>query len=108
MKAFSFNHIASSLYYPSSNGLAEKNVQTVKCLFYKVKEEGKDLYKCLMIYHNTPHAGSLQSPMQILQGSNATSDLPMSNAARKQLGIQPEVIRKTDKPEVLSTHDLHV
>ena len=32
----------------------------------------------------------------------------MSNAARKQLGIQPEVIRNIDMHEVLSIHDLHV
>ena len=32
----------------------------------------------------------------------------MSNAARKQLGIQPEVIRNIDKHEVVPTHDLHV
>ena len=44
--------------------------------------------------------------MQILQGRSARSDLPMSNAARKQLGIQPEVIRNIGKHEVLPTHDL--
>ena len=108
MKAFSVNHIMSSPYYPQSNGLAEKYVQIVKCLFNKAKEEGKNLYKCLMIYHNTPLTGGLQSPMQILQGRSARSDLPMSNAARKQLGIQPEVIRNIDKHEVLPTHDQHV
>ena len=32
----------------------------------------------------------------------------MLNAAGKQLGIQPEVIRKIDKHEFLHTHDLHV
>ena len=47
-------------------------------------------------------------PIQILQVRSARSDLPMSNAARKQLGIQPEVIRNIDKHEVLSTHDLHI
>ena len=108
MKAFSVNHITSSPHYPWSNGLAEKYVQIVKCLFYKAKEKGKDLYKCLMIYHYTPLTGSLQSPMQILQGRSARSDLPMSNAARKQLGIWPEVIRNIDKHEVSPTHDLHV
>ena len=46
--------------------------------------------------------------MQILQGRNARSDLPMSNAARKQLGIQPEIVRNNDKNAVLPTHDLHV
>ena len=32
----------------------------------------------------------------------------MSNAARKQLGIQPEVIRNSYKHTVLPMHDLHV
>ena len=46
--------------------------------------------------------------MQILQGTNVRSDLPMSNAARKQLGIQPEIVRTTDKHAVLPTNDIHV
>ena len=54
MKAYNVNHITSSLHYQQSNKLAEKYVQIVKSLFYKDKEEGKDLFKCLMIYHNTP------------------------------------------------------
>ena len=32
----------------------------------------------------------------------------MSNAARKQLGIQPEIIRNSDKHAALPTHDLNV
>ena len=52
--------------------------------------------------------GSLQSPIQILQGRSARSDMPMSNAARKQLGIKPEVTRNIEEHEVLPTHDLHV
>ena len=77
LQYYGVNHITSSLHYPQSNGLAEKYVQIVKGLFYKAKEEGKDFFKCLMIYHNTPLTGSMQSPMQILQGKNARSDLPM-------------------------------
>ena len=86
MNAYYVNHITSSPHYPQSNGLAEKYVQIVKSLFYKAKEEGKDLLKCLMIYHNTSLSGSLQSLMQILQNRCARSDLPISNAARQQLG----------------------
>ena len=59
VKAFSVNHLTSSLHYPQSNGLAEKDVQIVKSLFYKSKEEGKDFYKFLIIYHNTPLTGSM-------------------------------------------------
>ena len=43
-----------SPHYWQSNGLAEKYIHIVKNLFYKAKEEGKDLFKCLMVYHNTP------------------------------------------------------
>ena len=35
-------------------GWQRKYVQIVKNLFHKAKEEDKDLYQCLMIYHNTP------------------------------------------------------
>ena len=59
MQSFSVNHITSSPHYPQSNGLAEKYVQIVKCLFNEAKEEGKDFYKYLMIYHNTPLIDSL-------------------------------------------------
>ena len=106
-KSYNVNHITSSPHYPQSNGPAEKYVQIVKSLFYKDKED-KDFYKCLMIYHNTPLTGIMKSPMQTLQGRNARSDLQMSNAARKQLGIQPEIIRNNVKNAVLPMHNLHV
>ena len=107
MNAYHVNHITSSPHYPQSNGLAEKYGQIVKSLFHKVKEERKDLFKCLMIYCNTPPSGSLQSLMQILQSRCARSDLPMFNAARKQLGLQPEKLRTVYKNEHLPSHDLH-
>ena len=50
----------------------------------------------------------MKSPMQILQGRNARSDLLMSNAARKQLSIQPEVDMNNNKHAVLPMHYLHV
>ena len=59
MQAFSVNHNTSSPHSPQSNGLAEKYVQIVKCSFNQAKEEGKDFYKCLMIYYNTPLTGGL-------------------------------------------------
>ena len=108
MKSYSLNYITSSSHYLQSNGLAEKYVQIVNSLFYKANGEGKDFYKWLMIYWNTPLTGSLQPPMQIIQSRNARYDLAMLHAARKQLGIQPEVVRNSDKHAVLPTHDLHV
>ena len=59
MQTFSVNHITCTIHYLQSNGLADKYLQIVKCLFNKAKEEGKDLYKCLMIYCNTSLTSSL-------------------------------------------------
>ena len=101
------DHITGSPHYPQSNGLAEIFVQIVKSLIYKAKK-GKDLFKCLMIYCNTPLTSSLKSQMQILQSRSARSDLPMSNAARQQLALQSEDLRKDDKHEHFPAHDYHV
>ena len=108
MQEYRVNHITGSPHYPQSNRLAEKLVQTVKNLFYKAKEEGADLYKALMIYHNMPLTSNLQSPMQILQNRVARSQLPMSNSARRQLGLEAAKVRTKTKSENLPLHDLYL
>ena len=82
MAEYQVNHITSSPNYPQSNGLAEKCIQIIKNLFHKAKEEGQDLYKCLMTYRNTPLSSTLQSPMQILSNRITRSTLPLLNAAK--------------------------
>ena len=89
-----------------SNGLAEKYVQIVKRLFHKAKEEGQDLHKCFMVYRNTPLSSQLQSPMQILSSRAARSSLPLSNAAKKQMGIQSIQLRCGHKNQDLPSHDV--
>ena len=87
MKEYAVNHITSFPHYPQSNGLAEKFIQIVKNLFYKAKDEGTDIYKCLMIYHNTLLENTSKSPMQMLQQRSARSQLLMSNAACRHLEL---------------------
>ena len=66
MQEYAVNHITSSPHYPQSNGLAKKFIEIVKNLFYKAKDKGTDIYKCLMIYHNTPLESTSKSLMQML------------------------------------------
>ena len=106
MTEYHINHITSSPHYPQSNGLAKKYVQIVKNLFHKAKEEGQDLYKCLMTYRNTPLSNTLQSPMQILSNRATRSTLPLSNAAKQQIGLHSEHLRVNQKIQHLPTHDL--
>ena len=107
-REYNVNHITSSPHYLQSNGLAEKYVQLVKNLFYKAKEEGKDLFKCLVVYCSTPLSNTLWSPMQMLSSRSARSDLPIPNAARKQPGADCEDLRTKYKNEHLPLHDLHI
>ena len=107
MQEYAVNHITSSPHYPLSNGLAEKFVQIIKNLFYRVKDKGTDIYKCLMIYHNTPLESTSKSPIQMLQQRSARSQLPMLNAACRQLGIAAEQTT-ANKNQHLPLHDLHI
>ena len=106
MTEYNVNHITSSPYYPQSNSLAEKYVQIVKNLFHKAKEEGQDLYKCLMTYRNTPLSTTLQSPMHILSNIITRSTLPLSIAAKRQMGLHSEPYTTNQKNHHLPMHDL--
>ena len=66
------------------------------------------MFKCLMVYCNTPLSSSLQSQMQILSSRSARLDLPMSSKARKQLGLDCDNLRNKNKNEHLPLHDLHI
>ena len=59
-----------------------------------------------MIYRNTPLSNHLQSPMQILSSRATRSTLPLSNVAKRQIGIQSEELRMKHKNQHLPTHDL--
>ena len=85
-------------------------MQIVKNWFIKAYEEGTDYQKALMIYRNTPLDDNLLSPMQLLQGRAARSDLPMSYAAKVKHGLAsghslPPPVKAQDKNKRAPTHD---
>ena len=110
MESISVNHITN--HYPQSNGLAETFVGIIKNLFHRAKEEGQSPYTALMVYRNTPLNGSLQSPMQILQGRQAHTDLPLLHATKIKMGIYhtpsptAEILHVKDKSLSTPTHDI--
>ena len=113
MQTMSVNHLTSSPHYSQSNGLAEKFVGIVNNLFHKAKE-GQFPYTTLMVYRNTPLNGTLQSPIQILQGRQAHTDLPLLHAAKVQMSInhapQPTAESLHVKDRLLSspTHGISI
>ena len=62
---WSFNHVMSSPHFHSSNGLAEKAVQTAKKLLEKSYRDGTDAHLNLLNWRNTPRDAVLGSPAHI-------------------------------------------
>ena len=63
-KSYGFTHVTSSPHYPQSNGLAERNVKTVK----KLLKLSKDPYLALLNYRSTPLPWCGRSPGELLMG----------------------------------------
>ena len=67
MKCNGIRYVRCAPYHPSSNGLAEKAVQTFKEAIKKTKGDIDDrIARFLFQYRITPHAITGQSPAQLL------------------------------------------
>ncbi|UYV64370.1 K02A2.6-like [Cordylochernes scorpioides] len=67
--------IFSSPHLHRSNGLAERNIQTIKTLLNKCKDQGSDAYLALLTYRNTPK-NDLPSPAQLCLSRNLRCLIP--------------------------------
>ncbi|CAM5155646.1 unnamed protein product [Natator depressus] len=71
MKANGTHHITSAPYHPSTNGLAERFVQTMKQALKLARGQlsiQKRLDTFLLSYRNTPHAMTKASPAFLMMG----------------------------------------
>ena len=76
----------SSPGYAQSNGLAERNVKTVKQVIKKAQQTGIDPLLALLTLRNTSVTGMEYSPAQMLMDRVLTSTLPSSSSI-----LQPAV-----------------
>ncbi len=70
LKSNGIRHFRSAPYHPSTNGAAERLVQTFKRSFTKGKKEGKSdeyiLANFLLWYRTTPHSTTGESPSSLM------------------------------------------
>ncbi|KAL5020156.1 hypothetical protein ScPMuIL_003048 [Solemya velum] len=76
-KDWLFQHITSSPRYPQSNGFIERMVQTVKNTLRKAKLDNVDPNLAMLCLRITPVNDKVKSPMELLMGRKAKSNLPI-------------------------------
>ncbi|CAL9687421.1 unnamed protein product [Knipowitschia caucasica] len=74
----------SSPGFPSSNGMAEGAIKTVKHALKKAMQTGTDPHLVLLSLRNTPVTGLNESPAQMLMGTVLRSTLPCTSAVLRQ------------------------
>lgn len=95
-------HITSAPYHPSSNGLAERAVQTFKSLMKKMTGDSVEtrMARALFSYRITPQSTTGKSPAELLCGRKLRSTLDL---------IHPDFTKRVhDKQEKQKHyHDMH-
>ncbi|XP_062618993.1 uncharacterized protein K02A2.6-like [Saccostrea cucullata] len=87
-------HITSAPYYPSTNGLGERFVQSFKMSLKSSKKESGNMVKKLsnffMAYRNASQCTTNESPAKLFMGRNLPSHLDL---------MKPDVRRKVEEKQ---------
>ena len=78
--SWGFSIKTSSPHHPKSNGMAERYVQTVKNFLKKCEDTDEDVYPSLLAYRETPVAGCVFSPAEMLFNRCIRSSLPVTSS----------------------------
>ena len=90
-KNWNFTSVTSSPHHQQSNGLVERNIQTIKRLIKKCSDNEDDIYMALLSYRNTPTCGPY-SPSQMLMSRYLRDNLIFEDKKLKPALIKQQVI----------------
>ncbi|KAL1463858.1 hypothetical protein WDU94_015558 [Cyamophila willieti] len=95
-REWDFNSHTISPHHSQSNGLAEKAVGIVKNMLDKATHSKQDIQLYILNYRNSPVAGLMYSPAQLLLSKNLRSKLPIHDShLYPKVVNDPEVINKS-------------
>ncbi|XP_055685560.1 uncharacterized protein K02A2.6-like [Lutzomyia longipalpis] len=100
-KQWGFDHKISSPYFPRSNGLAERYVQSAKNLLKKCRMDKQDIRLALLLDRNSPKE-TLRSPAERLLGRKTRNPLIVSSNSLKPILVndnssQLQILRDKQK-----------
>lgn len=84
LQEYDITKVTSSPYYPKSNGMVERAIQTVKSLLLKTKKANEDPHLALLEYNNTPKA-TLPAPAILLMGRRLRTTIPTPKRTLKPI-----------------------
>ncbi|XP_064469988.1 uncharacterized protein K02A2.6-like [Ornithodoros turicata] len=95
LKQNGVKHITSAPYHPSSNGLAERFIRTLKEGLKKDQSHSLEvrLSNLLLVYRNTPHATTAQSPASLMLGRPLRTRLDLMKPSLDLTVRQKQVIQ---------------
>ena len=94
-----FDHVTSSPHFPQSNGLIERQVQTVKYTLKKAPMSRSNLQKALLALRSTPIDSHLPSPAEMLNARKYKSNLPV--IIRNEHWLRDEIrLRLAERQEI--------
>ena len=93
--------VTSSLHYPSSNGLIERNKQTIKQLLKKVDGSKQDAFLALLEFHSSPISGMKESPAELLTSRKLRTRPPTPKYLLQPMPSPPAVAVPSTKSEKL-------
>jgi hypothetical protein len=67
-KNLGIRHLTGAPFHPESNGCAESAVKIIKNFFKKCSTAKSHLNKFLLMYRNTPHSTTRETPAQLMLG----------------------------------------
>ncbi|XP_045446678.1 uncharacterized protein K02A2.6-like [Melitaea cinxia] len=97
---YNFEHIMSSPEYPQSNGMVEREIQTIKNLFKKAIHEKKDPYLILLEFRNTPISNTIASPAENLFNRKIRGIVPINQKCfypKVNRNLREKLIEKQNK-----------
>ena len=82
-KEWNFTHKTSSPFYPKSNGLAERTIQTLKKVLKKARKDETDSNLAILELRKSPRTNYLGSPVQRLFSRRTKTLVPVSDQLLK-------------------------